>query len=349
MAVRVGIVGCGVIGLAHLQEFSSYEPVVLQAIADLIADRRATATEDFSPRKSYEQGKDLIADPDVEAVVLAAPAEPRFELAKAAIRAGKHVLIEKPVARNRAEVDAYSKLARPGQVVAVCSSRFRFTHTAVALRKALATPGLKPVQQILHSGLKPLPEPPTSPPPAWRLSHTLNGGGIMSNWGCYDLDYLLDALPENDSPTEVSASIRGIPQETGPWVAEGSDAETYVSVMIRFASGATIHLNRGEFLPVSENRNETLIIGKSASIAVPMVSVDDSVTVTAYDPRGTRSSQLSAATDGFDNFHRGMIRDFVDSIVEKREPATNLTRARIIQSVTDAIYQSAREQRSIAL
>jgi len=171
----------------------------------------------------------------------------------------------------------------------------------------------------------------------------------MSNWGCYDLDYLLDVLPDNDTPTEVCASIRGIPQEISRWVAEGSDAETYVSVMIRFASGATVHLNRGEFLPVSENRNETLIMGESSSIAVPMVSVDEPVTVTTYDTTGARTFEVSKSTNGFDNFHKGMVRDFVDSIIENREPATNLRRAHIIQRITDAIYASAKEHRSIAL
>lgn len=349
MAVRAGIVGCGVIGRAHLQELTGYEPVILEAIADPVPDRRAEVAEEFSPGTSYERGEELIEDADVDAVVLALPAEPRFGLAKQAIEAGKHVLIEKPVARSLGEVDAYLKLARPGQVVAVCSSRFRFTLAAAALRDALATPGVRPVQQIIHSGLKPIPEPPTAPPPPWRLSHALNGGGIMSNWGCYDLDYLLAILPADDRPTEVSASIRGIPDEIGPWVAPGSDAETYVSVMIRFASGATIHLNRGEFLPLTEAKNETIVIGPSASVSVLMVSGTGPATVTRYDAQGKTSSEVTAAFGGYDSFHTGMDRDFVDAIVEDREPATGLARARIIQSITDAIYRSAAEQRSIAL
>lgn len=349
MAVRIGIIGCGVIGLAHLKELAEYDSAVLEAIADPIADRRATVTEDFAPRKSYERGEALIEDADVDAVILAVPAEPRFELAKHAINAGKHVLIEKPVARNAAEVDAYIELAKPGQVIGVCSSRFRFTFTAAALQDALATPGVQPVQQIIHSGLKPIPEPPSDPPPAWRLSHKLNGGGIMSNWGCYDLDYLLAALPAGDTPTEVSASIRGIPQQIDPWVAPGSDAETYVSVMIRFTSGATVHLNRGEFLPLGEAKNETIIMGRSASVTAPMVATDAPATVTRYTANGKESSEVANTVDGFGSFHTGMVRDFIDAIREGRDPATNLGRARIIQSITDAIYQSAKEQRSISL
>jgi predicted dehydrogenase len=349
MSVKVGIIGCGVIGLEHLTHFTQYPPVELIAIADQVADRRATVAEDFAPRRIYETGKDLIEDSDVEAVVLAVPAEPRLDLAKQAIAAGKHVLLEKPVARNTAEVDEYLKLVQPGQIVAVASSRFRFTYTAAALRDALQTPGLLPIRQIIHTGTKPIPEPPSTPPPPWRLSHRQNGGGIMSNWGCYDLDYLLALLPSGDMPVEVSASIRDIQPEIEAWVAPGSDAETFVSVMIRLSSGATIHLNRGEFLPIAEARNETLVLGSSAAISAAMVSEQDTVTVTRYSTTGSESTEVTNKRDGFDNFHTGMIRDFVDAVRDGREPATNLHRARIIQSITDAIYRSAKEQRSIQL
>lgn len=337
------------IGRAHLEHFTGYQRVRLTAIADLIDERVRRAAGDFSPATTYTEGRDLIHDKEVEAVVLAAPAEQRYDLAREALKAGKHLLIEKPVARNTAEVDEYLALAGPGQIVAVASSRFRFTFTYNALRDALLKAGLSPIRQIIHEGLKPIPEPPSDPPPSWRLSHVQNGGGIMSNWGCYDLDYLISLLPQGDNPTEVSASIRGIPGEVARWVAPGSDAETYVSVMVRFASGTTIHLNRGEFLPLDEPRSETIILGETASIRSQMVSTDGPVTITNYATDGAVSREVSNTTKGYGTFHAGMIRDFVDAVLDNRPPATDLARARTIQRITDAIYQSARENRSITL
>ncbi|MFP4378029.1 MAG: Gfo/Idh/MocA family protein [Spirochaetales bacterium] len=349
MALSVGIVGCGVIGRAHLEHFTSYNRVKLVAVADLINERAAAAAAEFSPEKTFAEGRDLIHDSSVEAVVLAAPAEQRYDLAREALRAGKHVLIEKPVARSTAEVDEYLALASPDQIVAVASSRFRFTFTYNALRDALHEGTVAPVRQIIHEGLKPIPEPPTDPPPSWRLSHTQNGGGIMSNWGCYDLDYLMSLLPEDDRATEVGASIRPVSQAIERWVAPGSDAETYVSVMLRFASGTTVHVNRGEFLPLESGRNETIVLGDSASIRAHMVSTDGSVSVTRYTADGAATEEVSNTTEGYDNFHAGMIRDFVDAALDGRKPATGLERARVIQRITDAIYQSARENRSITL
>ncbi|MFW5776282.1 MAG: Gfo/Idh/MocA family protein, partial [Spirochaetota bacterium] len=184
MALRVGIIGCGVIGHAHLEHFTKDERVRLEAVADLIEERVAGAASEFAPARTYRHGAELIDDTSVEAVVLATPADSRYDLAPQALRAGKHLLIEKPVARNLDEVDEYIKLAQPDRVVAVASARFRFTATYAALRDALGTPGFGPIRQIIHEGLRPIPEPPTDPPPPWRVSHVKNGGGIMSNWGC---------------------------------------------------------------------------------------------------------------------------------------------------------------------
>lgn len=349
MKLSVGVVGCGVIGRAHLEHFSKCSRVRLLAVADLIEERAQSAAEQFAPDKIYREGRNLIEDREVEAIVLAAPAEQRYDLARAAIAAGKHVLIEKPVARNTAEVDEYIELAKPGQIVAVASSRFRFTRNYFALRKAIADSGVAPVRQIIHEGLRPIPEPPSTPPPSWRLSHVQNGGGVMSNWGCYDLDYLMSLLPAQDRPIEVSASIRGIPREIERWVAPGSDAETLVSVMVRFSSGTTIHLNRGEFLPIDAERNATVILGETASAYTHMVSTDEPVHITRYEPNGSATEETATTDEGYDNFHEGMIRDFIDAVLDDRTPATDLSRARIIQQLTDAIYQSARENRSIAL
>jgi len=349
MALSLGVVGCGVIGPKHLDHLAGYAPVRLRALADLRGDRLRDAAAKYSPDLTYSSGAALIDDPEVEAVILALPAEPRHELALAALRAGKHVLLEKPVARSVEEVDAYLELVRPGQVVACASARFRFLPSYAALRDALDSPGLRPIRQIVHEGTRPNPARPATPPPDWRLSFRLNGGGIMSNWGCYDLDWLLSLLQPDDQPTEVAASWRGVPAAIESWVAAGSDAETLVTAMIRFASGVTIVLNRGEYLPVREARNATTILGDEASVSCSIIAGSEPFTVTRYDEAGTGTSAFWSEPDDFELLHRGAGRDFVDACIAGREPATDLRRARVIQSITDAIYRSAREQRSIRL
>ena len=144
----------------------------------------------FNVPATYASAAALLNDPHVAAVVLALPTAGRTELALRALAAGKHVLIEKPVAMNAGEVRQL--LAARGQrTVACCQSRLRHTPSAQAATAFIASGALGELRLVRCRANKPAGAAPPAPPPACRLNKALNGGGILVNWGCYDLDYLL--------------------------------------------------------------------------------------------------------------------------------------------------------------
>ena len=102
--LQLGIIGCGVIGSVHARSAAESEQIELVAVADVqreLAEKTAAA---HGVETVYNEGAALLADARVEAVVLALPASFRIELGLEALRAGKHLLTEKPVARSAAEV-----------------------------------------------------------------------------------------------------------------------------------------------------------------------------------------------------------------------------------------------------
>src|SRR3712207_1875484 len=104
--LRFGVIGCGVIGTsAHLPDATRSPLLDVVAVADLIEERASGAAERFGVRTAYRSGDELLDDERVEAVALAMPAQDRFPLALRALAKGKHVLLEKPVARSIAEVE----------------------------------------------------------------------------------------------------------------------------------------------------------------------------------------------------------------------------------------------------
>ena len=103
--VKVGVIGCGVIGSRHLGIASEASHIELVAAADMIAQNRTNAVKRFNPPKMYSNDIELLNDDEVEAVVLAFPTQYRTEVALRAFESGKHVLIEKPIAMNTAEVE----------------------------------------------------------------------------------------------------------------------------------------------------------------------------------------------------------------------------------------------------
>ena len=103
--VKLGVIGCGVIGSRNLADAMACDAIDVVAAADLRVERRVFAKEQGVPRV-YEDGRDLIdRDPEVEAVLLAFPAAARTAMGLRAFARGKHVLTEKPVAMNATEVD----------------------------------------------------------------------------------------------------------------------------------------------------------------------------------------------------------------------------------------------------
>ena len=188
--VALGVIGCGVIGRHHLRAASRTETVRVVAVADLLEDRVREAAAQYGIPRSHRSGESLLDDPAVEAVILALPACGRFQLAMKAFRNGLHVLDEKPVAMDARQVS--EMIAARGNLVAVCGcSRVRYSESARRVRELIARGALGALRVLTCRAIVAPSEPPKTPPPTWRLIRAENGGGILMNWGCYDLDYLL--------------------------------------------------------------------------------------------------------------------------------------------------------------
>lgn len=183
----MGVIGCGVIGNVHLRVMAESPLMTVAAVADIIESRAKEAAAKYGIKGVYNNADALLADGNVEAVVLAMPACERLPIALAAYARGKHVLTEKPVAMNAADVGRMIA-ARGNLISGCCSSRFRHFKSAAAAAAVVASGALGDLRVIYCRALKEAVGPPEKPPPEWRLKKALNAGGILTNWGCYDLD-----------------------------------------------------------------------------------------------------------------------------------------------------------------
>ena len=188
--VRLGIIGCGVIGNHHVQNAAKSPQVELVAVADLIRERAHAAAAKAGISSCYYNDEDLLKDARVEAVVLAMPTGVRSPVAFKALRRGKHVLLEKPVANNAGEVKKMMAL-RGDRVVGCCSSRYGFSGHSDAAVKCVESGALGKIRLVRIRAIHGAPAHPDPEPPPWRESKALNGGGILVNWSCYDLDYVM--------------------------------------------------------------------------------------------------------------------------------------------------------------
>jgi predicted dehydrogenase len=136
---KVGVIGIGMMGSTHLDVYSKLDGVEVVAVADLIKERRegsATAAGniegqskggvDFSCFRKYEEGVELIADPDIDLIDICLPTPLHLKYAKAALASGRHVLSEKPFALDSNEGEELAEAAKNSKGMLMCAMCMRF-------------------------------------------------------------------------------------------------------------------------------------------------------------------------------------------------------------------------------
>lgn len=124
--LRIGLVGCGPIAQnAHLPAIEKACNIRLQAIADTDAALRESVSLRYHTQSVYKHSDEIFADPNVDLVILAVSDRFHVPLATEAVRAGKHVLVEKPLGVNTRECENLRLLVSPDRVFAIgCNRRF---------------------------------------------------------------------------------------------------------------------------------------------------------------------------------------------------------------------------------
>ena len=346
--IKAAVVGCGVMGVRHLATIAASQIAEPYALADLIEERRTESAVKYGAKKVFTEGADLVTDPDVEAVIFATPAANRDELAIAALEAGKHVLVEKPVATSARVVERM--IAAKGDLVAGCCSgryhRFESARTSAEFVAGGALGDLRTVHCRVHG---PASGPPKGPPPEWRLKRSMNGGGILMNWGCYDVDYLLGICGWKLVPRLAFAQTWEVPPMISSHIADGSDAETHLTALVKCEGGTVISFERGEYMP-AHAQQEWQIVGSKGALNLNMMWDDDKVVnFDELTTDGVVTKPIWRGSETWDMMQGFIIEDFLQAVAEGRESQTSLEKALVVQKIFDAIYQSAAEGNAVEI
>jgi predicted dehydrogenase len=348
--LNLALIGCGVIAQYHLRALAKMKTARAAVVCDLRPELAQKAASEFGVPRWSGSADEVLADPGIDGVILALPAFARTALAVKAFQQGKHVLTEKPVAMNAAEVR--TMIAAQGNLVgACCSSRYRGFESARVATEFLRRGGLGKIRTITCRAVnQPGPTPKTTPP-VWRLRRDLNGGGIFVNWGVYDLDYLLGLLDFKLTPQFALARTWQVPPAFSAYAAPGSDAETHITGLMTFAEGCVLTYERAEASTLPAG-SIWVIGGEKASLSVQMLQAKSAnLVLTEPDPAtGTCTRVLWEGDESESTLHHdGVVFDFVDAILEKCAPRTSLTDALLFMRIADAFYRSADSGQPVAV
>lgn len=206
--LNVVIVGLGGMGHEHLRKLKTVEEMVLVGSFDIRAERQELAVKEGI--RAYTALEAVLADPSVDVVLIATPNDSHKDIAIAALKAGKHVICEKPVTLNTAELDAILDVSKAtGQLFMVHQNR-RWDEDYLTVKKALADGTLGKLHHLETrvQGSRGIPGD-------WRKLER-HGGGMMLDWGVHLLDRLVFLIP--GKITEVFCKLHF---PTGQEVDEG--------------------------------------------------------------------------------------------------------------------------------
>ena len=136
-ALVVGVVGFGYWGPNLTRNFNAFPGARLKAVADRDSGRRQAASHQYHGIEVHEDAQAIFDDPDIQAVALATPLFTHYPLAKAALEAGKHVLVEKPMAGSTAECEELVGLAQDKGLTLMVDHTFLYTGAVRKIRELI--------------------------------------------------------------------------------------------------------------------------------------------------------------------------------------------------------------------
>ncbi len=220
MSIRIGVIGCGVFGSRHAQAIASLgDTARLVAVADPQSDAAARLAAEFPEVRAFTDYRDLL--PEVDAVIVAAPHSAHVPIGRDALRAGRHVLMEKPLALTESDALELVSIADQHGVLLMCGYTLRFNPLVEALQ-SVVTSGR--YGEAFHASVRTEQRGVQGGPRGWRGNPAERGGGILFSHGCHYVDLLLAVLGD-----PLRGTFLGHPQ---PGVAEH-----ICEVTIDFAGG----------------------------------------------------------------------------------------------------------------
>jgi predicted dehydrogenase len=385
LRVRVGLVGAGFVARIHAQAYRHVRGVLveLSRVTASRPERAAAFAAEFSVTRTASDVAAVLDDPEVDLVDLCVPPHLHGPFAVAAARAGKHVIVEKPLTgffgdaatprsemcrRALASADEVLNACRAGGVRLCYAENWVYAPPIQKARRLLAAadgPILRLVGEESHSGTHaPLNK-------RWQTG----GGGSLIGKGCHPLGAALYLKADEGRrrhgrpirPVAVSAEVAAL-TETATFraaparylsVLEGADVEDWASMLITFDDGTVAQISAADTV-LGGIRNQMAIYGATA-VVLCNINPHDAVQAYAPDPAvfaseylveklETKAGWSSPAPD--EDWMTGYpqeIQDFVECVAYGREPISDGALARDVTAVIYAAYQAAAEGRRVDL
>jgi predicted dehydrogenase len=328
--VRIAVVGLGYWGPNLLRALFELEHVEVSHICDLDPERLERYGRRYPSARPTRDFDNILADPTVDAVVIATPVFTHFALASRALIAGKHVFVEKPLASSSAEATELIELADSMDRALMCGHTFLYSPAVRAVKDLLRSGDLGEIYFISSS----------------RVNLGLHQRDVSVVWdlGPHDFSiilYWMDEMPDWVGAVGRDSIVKGIPD--------------VAFIDLGFPSGTLSHIELSWLAPSKLRR--TVVVGSQKMVVYddsspePVRVFDSGVGITYDDPETFGQYQLSYRTGDILSPKLATtepiiteLTDFVAGVRDGRAPEGNPALARNVVRLIEAAEASMEER-----
>ncbi len=315
MSIKVGIIGCGKIAqVRHIPEYSANPHAQVYGFYDINQERARELAERFGG-KAYASYEDLLADPQIEAVSVCAANHAHAEISIAALKAGKHVLCEKPMAITLEQCEAMVEAAeRSGKYLMIGQNQ----RLAKAHKKAKELIEQGAIGKVLtfrtifgHGG----PETWSVDPGknTWFFDKTKAAMGAMADLGIHKTDMIQYVLGSKIVRTQAVLTTLDKRDATGSLIGVDDNA-----ICIYQMENGVIGTMTASWTYYAAEDNTTVIYGTKGELRL---YDDPKYSVQQINADGTRIDyQIDQIQTNDNQTASGIIDLFVECLVEKKQP-----------------------------
>ncbi len=340
--VRIGIIGCGTIGSVHADAYKKVADAEIVALCDILPDRLEEKAKRHEVAKTYVDYHELLADPEIDAVSICVPNDVHAPIAIDAFKAGKHVLLEKPMTLNAdlardiiAARDAAGKQLQMGMV-------WRQNPEAQAVKDIVESGRLGEIYQIRVKLIRRRGIPGLG---GWFTTKARSGGGGLIDIAVHFLDLVM-WMTDYWNPTRASAKVYtkfGAPMKdyhyismwAGPPNYEGTfDVDDYAAGFVRFGKKATLSFEVAWACNAEDDSSVELLGDKGG------IKFGGAQTTLLTEMDGKLADVKLSYSKEQEQFPTEM-RKFVAAVQGKGEVPATGEQGVIVMRLLDAIYKSS--------
>jgi scyllo-inositol 2-dehydrogenase (NADP+) len=347
--INVAIIGLGRSGWElHALPLSKFPEYHLTAVCDQSEKRRADATQTFGIQ-AYAHWQEIVNLPNIELVVVSTPSHLHVEPALAALAAGKHVVVEKPMATTLADVDRLVAAAKKANRMLTVFHNRHWDRDYQMVKKLVQEKLLGELLTLESRVMTYGPEWATfgvpEYDPRWRTKAAF-GGGFLGDWGPHLIEQCLDLT--NEFPTSLNCQLR-----SQLWATE---VEDYFNIRLTFPSGLLVTLegSNNARIPLPRwflvGRNGTLIAdgtwGHWTDMRVRTTLSD--VTMDLL-PQDIGPSSGNRNMDVAEELSACFYSDLAEALHMGHPPAITMQRAHQVMVILETARKSSQSSQTIQL